>query len=169
MVNMRFNLGFKLVSLIAATHVLTEQHHIPDLLSIALGILGILTGGTLVPIDSLLDQDWFDGCVSKDDAGSEQTKNHGDAYLHCRLLSASPIARTSRRWGKVDRHIRFAFETSKDPMGSSDCSLGGTHVSTGLKLIFRRRGAGLSSEPCSQDSMELTLFSDMMAEGGGFQ
>lgn len=71
--------------------------------------------------------------------------------------------------GKVDRHVRFAFETSKDPMGSSDCGLGGTHVSTGLKLNFRRRGAGLSSEPCSQDSMELTLFSDMMAEGGGFQ
>lgn len=57
MVNIRFNLGFKLVSLIAATHVLTEQRHIPDLLSIARGILGILARGTLVPIDSLLDQD----------------------------------------------------------------------------------------------------------------
>ena len=52
--------------------------------------------------------------------------------------------------------MRFVFETSKAPIGSSFAA-GGTHVPTGLKLIFLCSDlAGEDPRTCSYELIEAT-------------
>lgn len=87
--------------------------------------------GAIMPVDSLIEQDRLEGSVTKNNSGSEEAIHDG-----CRNLDYGQGQRLSLLIEEYLVLSRLVLETSKAPTGSSFAA-GGTHVPTGLKLIFR--------------------------------
>jgi hypothetical protein len=122
---------------------------------------------TQMLIDAFLDEDWFDGRVTKDNSSSKEAVYNRDGYLNCIVSVAGRGEMESRVIScTANSPILLPFDTSsrvnvEDTLGFFCIS--GTQSLTGLKLILLCetdvRPPSLSI--CSP-SMELTRLSDIV-------
>lgn len=88
---------------------------------------------TVLPVHTLCKQDRLERSIAEDDTGGEKTVNDSRRDLNCWWVSLCLTWRTGR---DLSIPNRLVFVTSNAPTGSFFAA-GGTHVPTGLKLIFR--------------------------------